>query len=337
MICYPSQGQTRSVNLRLKLSLQRKSSHPIKSPLSKVASAVWAIMIIKVVRLKGENLTTVTRPVKLKRACKAKEREAQGTRPPVNCMDSDDGDSDDYLGSLEVHNMDNKDRVIWVSPEVQGRVIKMELDTGSAVSVLPYKQYKERFGHVKLAKSDITLKTYTGEKITPMGEMKCNVKFKGQEKELTLQVVETPGPALFGRDWLSKIQLDWDEIKALRLSKTPKGGMQHKGDQLLQKYESVFSEGVGKLKGHKADLKVEENCQPSFHKPRQVPHALRPKGEAELTRLEKDGILSKVEYSEWATPIVPVVKCNGSVRICGDFKVSLSIQYFVRNSILYRA
>ena len=182
-------------------------------------------------------------------------------------MDSDDGDSDDYLGSLEVHNMDNKDRTIWVTPEVQGRMIKMELDTGSAVSVLPYKQYKERFGHVKLAKSGITLKTYTGEKITPKGEMKCNAKFKGQEKELTLQVVETPGPALFGHDWLSKIQLDWGEIKALKLIKTPKGGMQRKVDQLLQKYESVFSEGVGTLKGHKADLKVEENCPPSFHKP----------------------------------------------------------------------
>ena len=260
----------------------------------------------------------------IKRACKAKERVAQGTRTPVNYMDSDDGDSDDYLASLEVHNMDNKDRVIWVSPEVQGRVIKMELDTGSAVSVLPYKQYRERFGHMKLAKSDITLKTYTGEKITPKGEMKCNVKFKGQEKELTLQVVDTPGPALFGHDWLSKIQLDWSEIKALKLSKTPKGGMQHKVDQLLQKYESVCSEGVGTLKGHKADLKVEENCQPSFHKPGQVPYALRPKVEAELTRLEKDGILSKVEYSEWATPIVPVVKRNGSVRVCGDFKVSVN-------------
>ena len=260
----------------------------------------------------------------LQRACKAKKRETQGTQPPVNYMDSDGGDSDDYLGSLEVYNMDNKDRVIWVTPEVQGRVIKMELDTGLAVSVLPYKQYKERFGHVKLARSGITLKTYTGEKITPKGEMKCNVKFKGQEKELNLQVVETPGPALFGRDWLSKIQLDLGEIKALKLSKTPKGGMQHKVDQLLQKYESVFSEGVGTLKGHKADLKVEENCQPSFHKPRQVPYALRPKVEAELTRLEKDGILSKVEYSEWATPIVPVVKRNGSVRVCGDFKVSVN-------------
>ena len=99
--------------------------------------------------------------------------------------------------------MRDKDHVIWVNPEVKGRVIKMEIDTGSAVSVVPYKEYKKHFGHVKLAKSLVTLKTYTGQKITPKGEMKCNVKFSGQEKELTPQVVETPGPDLFGRNWLS--------------------------------------------------------------------------------------------------------------------------------------
>ena len=106
--------------------------------------------------------------------------------------------------------------------------------------------------------------------------------------------------------------------------KTPEGVMQQKVDQLLQQYESLFSEGVGTLKGHKTDLKVEEGCQPSFHKPRQVPHALHPKVEAELTHLERDGILSTVEYSEWATPIVPVVKRNGSVCVCGNFKVSVT-------------
>ena len=99
--------------------------------------------------------------------------------------------------------------------------------------------------------------------------------------------------------------------------------MQSKVDQLLQQYESVFSEGVGTLKGHRADLKVEEVCQTSFHKTSQVPYALDSKVEAELTRLEKDGLLSKLEYSEWATPIVPVVKRNGSVCVCGDFKVSV--------------
>ena len=239
-------------------------------------------------------------------------------------MDSDDGDSDDYLGSLEVDNVSDKDHVIWVSPEVQGRVVKMELDTGSAVSVLPYKQYKEHFGHVKLEKSLVTVKTYTGQKITHKGEMKCNVKFKGQEKELTLQVVETSRPALFVRDFLSKMQLNWGEIKVLKLSKTPGRVLQRKVDQLLQQYESVFSEGVGILKGHKADLTVFEGCQPISHKPRQVPYALHPKVEVELARLERDGILSKVEYSEWAIPIVPVVKRNGSTRVCGDFKISVS-------------
>ena len=99
----------------------------------------------------------------------------------------------------------------------------MELDTGSAVSVLPYKRYKEHFGHVKLAKSLVTLKTYTGQKITPKGEMKCNVKSKGQEKELTLQVVETPGPALFRRNRLSQILLTWGESKALKLQQRVDG------------------------------------------------------------------------------------------------------------------
>ena len=272
----------------------------------------------------------------IERACKSKKRETQAARTPVNYVDSDDGNSDDYLGSLEVNNASDKDHVIWVGHEVQRRVVKMELDTGSAVSVLPYKQYKEHFGHVKLATSLVTLKTFSEQKITPKGEMKCNVKFKGQEKELTLLVVETPGPVLFGGDWLSKIQLNWGEIKALKLSKTPEGVMQRKVDQLSQQYDSVFSEAEGTLKGHKPDLKVEEGCHSSCHKPRQVPYAFRPKVEAELTRLEKDSILSKVEYSEWATPIAPVVKRTDQY-VCVAISRSQSIRYFLLNSILCRA
>ena len=40
--------------------------------------------------------------------------------------------------------------------------------------------------------------------------------------------------------------------------------------------------------------------------------------------MESVGILKKVEFSHWPTPLVPVPKRDGSFRICVDFKVTLN-------------
>ena len=40
--------------------------------------------------------------------------------------------------------------------------------------------------------------------------------------------------------------------------------------------------------------------------------------------MEKEGNIDKVEISDWATLIVPVMKPDGSVRIYGDYKVTLN-------------
>ena len=69
---------------------------------------------------------------------------------------------------------------------------------------------------------------------------------------------------------------------------------------------------------------VGENITTRYCKPRPVPLALRAKVEAELDRLKETGVIRPVEYSEWAAPIVPVLKSTGAIGICGDYKVTIS-------------
>ena len=64
----------------------------------------------------------------------------------------------------------------------------------------------------------------------------------------------------------------------------------------------------------------------SSRKARPVPYAMKPKVEVELKRLEKEGILHNVKFSDWAIPIVLVAKSNGTVRICGDYNTTVNPQ-----------
>ena len=95
---------------------------------------------------------------------------------------------------------------------MNGRNLKMELDTGSAISTLPFQKYKELFLKTPLVKTEAILKTYSGERLIPEGKLYVSVEHNNQVKDLTLYVVDTHGPALFGRDWLHQIQLDWNLI-----------------------------------------------------------------------------------------------------------------------------
>ena len=70
-------------------------------------------------------------------------------------------------------------------------------------------------------------------------------------------------------------------------------------------------------------LTVKENAASKFHQARPVPLALKDKVENELQDLQDKGIISPVQHSAWAAPVVAVLKKSGNVRLCGDYKLTI--------------
>ena len=86
----------------------------------------------------------------------------------------------------------------------------------------------------------------------------------------------------------------------------------------------MFSPELGTLKDATATIQLDPSAQPCFCKARTVPYALKGKIEKELDQLVKQGVIEPISFSEWAAPIVPVLKKDGTVRICGDYKLSVN-------------
>ena len=117
---------------------------------------------------------------------------------------------------------------------------------------------------------------------------------------------------------MSVLRLDCKQIKQISLEPCDKV------ENLVSKYASLFDGALGTIKGVTAHLKLKENATLQFFKPRPVPFPLKEKIAEELKRLDRIGVLEKVEFSDWATLIVPVLKLDGTVRICGDYKVTIN-------------
>ena len=89
-------------------------------------------------------------------------------------------------------------RAIWVQPVINGEMIKMQLDTGSAALIISLTDYKRYFNDLKLQNSSTLMKTYSGEKLNLLGFINVKVCLNGGEVlDLKLHVVDVRAPPLF--------------------------------------------------------------------------------------------------------------------------------------------
>ena len=209
-------------------------------------------------------------------------------------------------------------RTIRVEIVVNQIPLVMEVDTGAAISLLSEATFKSKFPEAKLQPATVKLKTYTGEPLEVLGELPVEVQYQKQSpKQLSIVVVKGNGPSLLGRNWLEDIRLDWQHIASVVAAQKPFAKL----DTLLEKYTEVFSEALGTIKPFQAKLFLKEGAKPKFCRSRPVPYAMKVAVEQELDRLENVGVLEKVDFSDWATPVVVVPKKDGRVRLCWDYKV----------------
>ena len=198
------------------------------------------------------------------------------------------------------------------------RQLSFTVDTASSVSIISEETYTKHFKSVLLRDSKAKLRGYTGHSIELVREITVIAKYNGQEFQLPLLVAEGKRTSLFGRNWMERIRLNWEEI--LHIER--KGG--NSLERLLKQYKTVFADGYGEMTPFKPHITLKDDVAPIFHKARPVPYSLREKVDKELDKQVGAGILKKVERSEWASPVVIVPKPDGSVRICSDYKVSIN-------------
>lgn len=221
---------------------------------------------------------------------------------------------DDSFEVYTIFSSNSNKHGVMVDVELAGKSITLELDTGAAVSLISDKLYKSKLADIPLQPSKVKLRTYSGEYIEVLGKLTVPVKYDKQEHNLPLYVVAGDKPALFGREWLKTIKLNWAGIFSVQFST----------EEIIASHKSVFKDQIGVIHDFKAHIEVPENAKPSYFKPRSVPYALKEKVEKELRRLETLGVITKIDRSDWASPIVVVPKADGSIRLCGDYKVSVN-------------
>ena len=146
------------------------------------------------------------------------------------------------------------------------------------------------------------------------GVMDVTVQYNEQTEQLQLVMAHGNGPSLLGRDWLMTLKLDWTQLCANHVCSS----LSLQG--ILDEHSSVFDSKLETLNDTTVTIRLDPTAQPRFCKARTVPHALKGKIEKELDRLVKQGVIEPICFSEWAAPIVPVLKKDGTVRICGDYK-----------------
>ncbi|XP_062529124.1 uncharacterized protein LOC101739388 isoform X1 [Bombyx mori] len=232
----------------------------------------------------------------------------------------DDGDDDGECFNIR----SVKGEAMTETVTISGVELKFEIDSGSAVTAISEQTYRKYFNNVPLSKTKKRLFSYTGNSIICIGVVQLQVSYANESHLLYVCVIRDGGPPILGCDFISKFKLELLPIQYCK-----QVDENNIINALQSRYPMVFSDKLGSFNKFKVKLHLKEDAKPVFIRARPLAFALKDKVDKEIDRLVAAGVLKQVDHARYASPIVPVLKRNGSVRICADYSTGVNKQLVV--------
>ena len=215
----------------------------------------------------------------------------------------------------------------FVQAKLNGKHVKLQPDTGSDIFIIDTEPWIE-IGRPLLKKAEKVSRGISGRKLHFQGEFSCNISFVGKALKSKVYVLQNASN-LFGTHWIVLFNL-WELpinsfCNKINVSSPFKNRVtENMIKDLKTKFPQVFLEGLGICKKTEAKCEGKENTKTIFKRKRNVPFSALEQIDKELERLENLGVISRIEFSEWACPVVDVKKKNNKIQMCADFSTGLN-------------
>ncbi|XP_064464258.1 uncharacterized protein K02A2.6-like [Ornithodoros turicata] len=206
---------------------------------------------------------------------------------------------------------------IYCEIRVEGTPIRLLVDTGSSVSIIPNSLFQANFKHIALRNSLTQLTDYSRKPIPVLGVFTAKVAFGERQTTGHFHVVRQES-AVLGLDLLQALDISLEiatrechQVQAMNADTVP---------QYALKFPALFSSRLGMVKGFVLKIKVKPSVTPVQQKLRHLPIAIRHKVSTELQRLEEAGVIERIDASEWVSPVVVAWRKTGEIRLCVDLR-----------------
>ncbi|XP_055591080.1 uncharacterized protein K02A2.6-like [Uranotaenia lowii] len=210
----------------------------------------------------------------------------------------------------------------YLTVDFNGVQVKLQLDCGSDISVVSQDVWN-KIGGPTINATQMQATTASGGPLELLGEFTSSVTISNVTREQQCYVTSVNNLNVIGLDWMDAFDL-WSKPLAAQCNQVNLSKFLNNDQHFLTRFPEVFQNGLGHCTKTKVGLNLKPGALPVFRPKRPVPFHATQKVDEELERLQRLDIITPIDFSDWAAPIVVVKKPGGKVRICADYSTGLN-------------